>query len=232
MAVDAHCIKLSKTGGLYPFVRALGGSNLTVSPTTGRSLHSRQIKTNSDDDLPDRGSFLEEKSRLESNYEVQDMKMIQSSNVITTSSTIILPFSASVAYDAFSDVTRQPSWSPWLYSVSYIDDGMNARSETEWKMKLFGFQYSWRAISTRLDRPHFIEWQSTSGLRNGGRVQFEPLRSESGEVHCKMTMTMNFIAPTPVVLMFPNKIESLFRKVILKRTLYRFKEVVAAENAI
>jgi uncharacterized membrane protein len=231
MSVGSHCIKLynfSKIGSFYSFVSAVDGSNPTVNPKRRKCLQSRSTN---DDTVPLVNSCLSrEDPQLDFKYDMKDV-VSTSTNVITTSSSIILPFSASVAYDAFSDVTRQPTWSPWLYSVSYVEDRGNESLETEWIMKLFGFKYSWRAISTRLERPHLIEWISTSGLRNGGRVQFEPLVSKDGEGHCKMTMTMKFVAPTAIVRMVPNKIESLFQRVILKRTLHRFKEVIAAENA-
>lgn len=173
-----------------------------------------------------------EEQPLQNKYEPsEEQPEIIHKNLITTNSTIILPFPAAVAFDAFSDVTRQPSWSPWLHSVSYVENEIYPESETDWKMKLLGFKYSWRAINTRLVRPYVIEWKSTSGLRNGGKVLFEPIFSESGEDgHCKMTMSMNFIAPRPIILLFPNKIESIFREIILKRTLSQFREIVAAEN--
>lgn len=41
---------------------------------------------------------------------------------IVVSASIDLPFGADVAFDAFSDLPRQPSWSSWLNSVSYVDD--------------------------------------------------------------------------------------------------------------
>ncbi len=231
LSVGSHCFKLhnfSKLGSFHSFVSAVDGSNPTVSQKRRKCL---QTRVTNDDAVPLVNSCLSrEDPQLEFRYDVKDVAST-STNVITTSSSIILPFSASVAYDAFSDVTRQPTWSPWLYSVSYVEDRGNESLETEWVMKLFGFKYSWRAISTRLERPHLIEWISISGLRNGGRVQFEPLVSKNGEGHCNMRMTMKFDAPTAVVRMVPNKIESLFRKVILKRTLHRFKEVIAAENA-
>lgn len=230
MSISSHCIKLynfSKKGGFYSFVSAVDGSNPAVSPIKRKCLYSGT--TNNDAVSQVNNCLSREDPHLDFRHDVKDV-VSASTNAITTSSSIVLPFSASVAYDAFSDVTRQPTWSPWLYSVSYVEDRGSETLETEWVMKLFGFKYSWRAISTRLERPHLIEWISTSGLRNGGRVQFEPVMSKNGEGHCKMTMTMKFVAPAAVVRMVPNKIESLFRKVILKRTLHRFKEVVAAEN--
>jgi uncharacterized membrane protein len=44
---------------------------------------------------------------------------------ISVSAKIDLPFAADLAFDAFSDLPRQPSWSQWLHSVSYIDGDGN-----------------------------------------------------------------------------------------------------------
>ena len=41
---------------------------------------------------------------------------------VDVSSEIFLPFSAELAYDSFSDLTRQPEWSPWLHSVEYLPE--------------------------------------------------------------------------------------------------------------
>ena len=44
---------------------------------------------------------------------------------------IDLPFGADIAFDAFSDLPRQPSWSSWLRSVSYINnDGSSSRGRS------------------------------------------------------------------------------------------------------
>ena len=111
------------------------------------------------------------------------------------SASIELPFSAEVAFDAFADLPRQPSWSSWLRSVSYIDDDAddainndnddesNVRSSpspiplrrTRWTMAWRRLTFSWIAKSTVLDRPRQIDWESTSGLRNRGSVKFVPL---------------------------------------------------------
>ena len=47
-----------------------------------------------------------------------------SNKEIAVTASISLPFDAEVAFDAFSDLTRQPSWSSWLHSVSYIDENI------------------------------------------------------------------------------------------------------------
>ena len=63
--------------------------------------------------------------------EVDDKALKNNKKKIECSASIMLPFSADVAFTAFSDLTRQPSWCKYLHSVEYIglvnedDDGTN-----------------------------------------------------------------------------------------------------------
>jgi uncharacterized membrane protein len=153
-------------------------------------------------------------------------------NPIVVQSSIELPFPAQVAYDAFSDLPRQPTWSPWLQDVRYIDSG---RQVSRWTMKIAGLSYSWRSISTRQSRPHVIEWESTSGIRNKGRVDISFLSSSSTASTavdpscCRMTLTMAFQPPRVVVAIFRDDFSALKRQMeerILRRTLSNFRDVV------
>lgn len=151
----------------------------------------------------------------------------QKKNHIQVSSTIDLPFSAEIAFDAFSNLPRQASWSPWLKSVEYIDE---ASIETKWTMQsILGISYSWNAISTRLERPQVIEWESTKGLRNWGKVKFIP---QSKDV-TSMQLTLTFVAPRIVARFFRKRDGGLSRMVqtrIVGRTLRNFRRVVLAED--
>jgi uncharacterized membrane protein len=108
-----------------------------------------------------------------------------------------LPFSREVAYDAYSDLTRQPSWSSWLHSVDYIDDEKN---NSKWTMQFLKVKYSWTAIALKNQRPRVIQWQSTSGLRNFGMVEFIP--SDDENYPTLMTMQMAFVAPRAAAAVF------------------------------
>lgn len=121
---------------------------------------------------------------------------------IVVSASIILPFEADVAFDAFSDLPRQPSWSSWLHSVSYIDDdaddddysmklieeeerekrialyqkkdvNVDELRQTKWIMGWKKIRFSWKSKVTSMERPRSIEWTSISGLKNMGKVTFE-----------------------------------------------------------
>ena len=52
--------------------------------------------------------------------EEQEVTLARKKKLIECSASIMLPFSEDVAFDAFSDLTRQPSWCKYLHSVSYI----------------------------------------------------------------------------------------------------------------
>jgi hypothetical protein len=116
-------------------------------------------------------------------------------DVLVVSSSLEIPLETHIAFDAFSDLPRQPSWSPWLHSVEYIhknhhnepnnnnhtaaasssSSSVVSPPETKWTVCFRGFRFSWDAIHTRLQRPTLIEWESTSGLKNYGQVRFDPI---------------------------------------------------------
>lgn len=167
---------------------------------------------------------------------------------IVASARVTLPFSASVAFDAFSNLPRQPSWSPWLKDVRYIDDDTTVDTqtivdgiplrETQWTMGYRGFQFSWNAVSTRLERPYLIEWQSTSGLRNYGSVRFtEDATVAANGVddieHTEMVLSMKFIAPRVIAALFrrSNKIQDVM-ETMLRGTLLGFRDVVLEEDVL
>jgi uncharacterized membrane protein len=140
---------------------------------------------------------------------------------LSVSSELKLPFSAEMAYDAFSDLPRQPEWSPWLHSVEFMGSG----PDTKWTLKFMGLTYSWISIATRQDRPHLIEWESVSGLKNFGKVQFQPLSSRA----CHMAMTMTFVPPRLVSAVFRNTnggVKRFMESRMIGSSLRRFRDVI------
>jgi uncharacterized membrane protein len=139
-------------------------------------------------------------------------------NEIVVSSEIDLPFSAETAFDAFSDMSRQTSWSPWLRSVEYTDE---TRNTTLWKMKFLGISSSWLAVRTYEDRPHCICWTSIQGLQNQGRVDFIP---DNGSGPTRMKMTMTFQMPSLVARMLTSngKISRVVEKNMVQPSLENF----------
>jgi len=155
---------------------------------------------------------------------------------IAVSASIELPFPSSVAFDAFSDLTRQPSWSPMIRSVEYIESELTIDDDTpvtEWTMGLKGFKFSWKSISTVLERPYRIEWESISGLKNFGKIHFLDLHDDAGcHTKTRMTMSMTFFAPRVVSAMFrrSNKLANYVENKMILATLVRFRDIVLEED--
>ena len=174
-------------------------------------------------------------------------------NHIQVSSQIELPFSAEIAFDAFSDLPRQSTWSPWLTSVKYVNrektkngdsnDSSNNRAyqETKWTMKsILGVSYSWNAISTRLERPYLIEWESCKGLKNWGRVEFIPCSTTNATTTTTSTtttlmqLTLTFVAPRLVARWFQNHPDGGLARLVQQRivggTLRNFRDICLAHD--
>jgi uncharacterized membrane protein len=189
------------------------------SRTRGRSRRNMQPPTEQrEDDVEDLELSAEE------DYAADDNEPTKGHVDITTE--LELPFSMEVAFDAFSDLPRQPSWSPWLHSVSYVDPPGIENRETTWKLRYLGVRLSWNARNTRFERPYLIQWQSTSGMKNFGRVDFYP--SKENDAFTLMKMTLTFVVPGPVGRMFQNseRIKGIVKKRMLEPTLINFSTIV------
>ena len=178
-------------------------------------------------------------SNLEVDDEDEEVEEGLTKKDICVSASIDLPFDAEVAFDAFVDLPRQPSWSSWLRSVTYIDDEEQNKSElkysscgipfrsTKWTIGFRGLKFSWNAQSTTIERPTTIEWMSTSGLKNQGQVLFEENNGTT-----KMTLSMKFVAPRIVSSLFrrSSRITKFVEEKMLATTLQQFSEVVQEEE--
>jgi uncharacterized membrane protein len=151
---------------------------------------------------------------------------INSKGQIQVSTEIELPFPKTVAFDAFSDLSRQATFSPWLTSVKYLNGATqnSVGTITRWTLSYLGLRFSWNAVSTKQDRENgIIEWESVTGLRNNGRVEFHSLGERT-----QMKMTMTFTTPRLAARMLgeSNSIARLVENRILKSTLHNFRQVV------
>lgn len=148
-----------------------------------------------------------------------------SGGAIVVSAALELPFPKRVAYDAFSDLSRQSTYSPWLKSVEYIEGERNSvGSKTRWKLNYLGLRFTWKSISTLQDPQNgVIEWESITGLQNNGRVTFQELDND----RTFMNMTMSFTVPRIASrLLGPHKIASIVEKRILETTVCNFRQIV------
>jgi len=216
------------------------------------SSSSCSVKSSSTVDYPiaddiDVDDALQELNDLDDLAKGEDKNL--SKKMISVSASVKLPFSAQLAFDAFSDLRRSPSWSSWLHSVVYIDIdpsemkysecGIPMRP-TKWIMKIGKMQYSWDSEVNRLDPPYVIEWESTSGLKNMGVINFsETIVKAKGTsagaysgVLTDMTIKFNFNTPRLVarVLRKSKRISAFMEHKILLPTLLKFREVVMEKD--
>mmetsp|Transcript_34014 Transcript_34014/g.62555 ORF Transcript_34014/g.62555 Transcript_34014/m.62555 type:complete len:331 (-) Transcript_34014:60-1052(-) len=184
----------------------------------------------------------------------------KSKKLIECTASILLPFAEDVAFDAFSDLTRQPSWCKYLHSVEYIgitndDSDMEDTTtnniplrQSKWTVGVKGLRFSWTATDTNIVRPKRIEWESTSGLKNMGIVEFVPQTSPStATAAAATTTTTTTTTSTKTTLMkldfrfvTPRVVSSLFRRsgkirkytedVLLTNMLTDFRDVVLEED--
>jgi len=159
--------------------------------------------------------------------------------LIEIKSEIELPFSAEVAYDAYSDLSRQASWSSWLESVEVVgnqndgdgDDGSNNASKVEslWTSNMFGIRYSWTAVAVKNERPHTIRWKSVTGLRNEGIVRFYKKEGNAyNQGPTLMTLRMAFVAPRAVSAMIrrSKKLSNYVEEKMIAQSLEGFRDIV------
>jgi len=179
---------------------------------------------------------------------------------LMVSACIQLPFTADLAFDAFSDLPRQPSFSTWLHSVSYIHDDddteQNVRyspcgiplRETKWVLGWKKLRYSWNSKVTRVERPYVIEWESTSGLKNRGMIRFvelddvvgrttnddgnTELSSSASSVVTEMRISMALVAPVLVAKLFrrSTKVSAFMKRRMLDPTLLNFRDVLMTND--
>jgi len=206
-----------------------------------------------------------EESSTKQEEEIQ-IPSSSSKKEISVSASIVLPFQADIAFSAFADLPRQPTWSNWLHSVDYIDnndDDNNDIKQTnipemdgipdttprkkwvmQWKK---AFRFSWNSRVTNIVRPSLIEWESTSGLQNMGKIEFTERNGndekngneneneyENGTdgVTTDMVLTMKFIAPRIVASMMrrSDAISTLMEEKMLMPTLTNFRQIVMEQD--
>lgn len=146
---------------------------------------------------------------------------------ITVAVSLPLPFSDGIASSRFTDLPQMSRWSPWLNSVTYLDTA----GLTEWNLNIRGVRFSWKAQSQVLSKPKGIKWESISGLKNRGVVEFEPTSNDS----CIMQLKMSIIMPYILVSLFqgmPSVVQDFLQNKLLKWSLEMFRDVVKADLAL
>lgn len=183
------------------------------------------------DELRDYASTIEEVDELDltPSLETGENYQAMSSEIgreISIQVSLPLPFSDDIACNRFTDLPQQPRWSPWLNSVSYLGKG-----ETEWTLKVRGVEFRWKAISQFLENPKGIMWESTSGLKNKGRVEFIKVSENS----CLMKLKMTIRTPRIIATVFKTSgefVKEFVENKLLKWSLESFRDVVKADLAL
>ena len=80
-------------------------------------------------------------------------------------------------------------------------------------------------------RPNRIEWESTSGMKNFGTVEFAP-STVASTMETEMTLRFTFVAPRVVSSLFrrSGKIRRYTEDVLLANMLEDFRNVVVEED--
>lgn len=220
-----------------------------VRPTTECRMVNDQTSNNVDMISLDEDNEVDINYTSEEEEEVDDEALINNKKRIECSASIMLPFSADVAFSAFSDLTRQPSWCKYLHSVEYIDlveendDGDSGTNDSDlqiqdiplrsskWTVGIKGLRFSWTASDTRIIRNKRIEWASTSGLKNIGSVEFTPSSSSQSESTTHMTLCFIFVLPRLVSSLYRRlNIRKYTEEVMLADMLEQFRDVVIEED--
>ena len=145
-----------------------------------------------------------------------------------------------------TDIIQCSSWCKYLHSVEYIglvDEESESNTspnnsinnniplrQSKWTVSIKNLRFSWTASDTSIIRPNRIEWQSTSGLRNMGSVDFTP-QSSSSSTATEMTICFKFITPRVVSSLFRRsvKIRQYTEDVLLGNMLSDFRDAIVDE---
>jgi hypothetical protein len=213
-----------------PFESYVNGKGFLNVPSLSRALYGLSL-----DEMSDRVPTYENESRISETAVTSTESdsylattSFTSGRDITVSVSLPLPFSDIIASSRFTDLPQMSRWSPWLNSVTYLDESPGL---TEWNLNIRGVKFSWRAKSEILSNPKGIQWDSISGLKNRGVVEFEPTSEDS----CVMKMKMSIIMPYILVALFqgmPSTVQEFLQNKLLKWSLEMFRDVVKADLAL
>jgi uncharacterized membrane protein len=80
----------------------------------------------------------------------------------------------SAAYDQWTQFEEFPRFMDGVVSVVQIDD-----KRLHWVAEINGQREEWDAEIVRQEPDRLIEWRSTSGTKNHGRVEFRPVEGST-----------------------------------------------------
>lgn len=116
---------------------------------------------------------------------------VVSSKWLSSSVSLSLDTPSEEAYLLYSDLTQQPTWSPWLTSVQVLDKNTGL---SKWTLKKLGLEYSWSARNVdceNVQNGYSVCWESIDGLPNKGQAGFYT----DGSSKTTMTLTVRYDLP-------------------------------------
>eukprot|EP00970_Alexandrium_tamarense_P003040 scaffold436_cov188-Alexandrium_tamarense.AAC.23 len=106
--------------------------------------------------------------------------------------------------------------------------------QSKWTVGVKGMRFSWTARDKRIIRPNWIEWESTSGMKNSGSVEFIQLQSleNDGSTETEMKLCFTFVTPRIVSSLFrrSGRIRTYTEDVLLMSMLTDFRDAVVVED--
>jgi len=132
--------------------------------------------------------------------------------------TVDLDVPVSVAYNQWTQFEEFPKFMEGVQEVRQLDN-----KRLYWHAEIGGKEKEWIAEIAEQKPDECIAWHSTSGVRNAGRVCFEPLTED----RTRLTLVLDY-EPEGVVDAAGDALGVVSRRV--KRDLERFKEFIESRG--
>jgi uncharacterized membrane protein len=118
------------------------------------------------------------------------------------------------AYDQWTQFESFPLFMESVEQVKQLDE-----RHLEWTAEIFGRRLTWTAEITRQEPDRCVAWQSTSGPRNAGTVEFQPL----GPDRTMVTLDLD-VEPEGVIENLGDKLGALETQI--RNDLERFRDFI------
>eukprot|EP00238_Polyblepharides_amylifera_P004720 CAMPEP_0196587470 /NCGR_PEP_ID=MMETSP1081-20130531/57577_1 /TAXON_ID=36882 /ORGANISM="Pyramimonas amylifera, Strain CCMP720" /LENGTH=195 /DNA_ID=CAMNT_0041909661 /DNA_START=216 /DNA_END=803 /DNA_ORIENTATION=- len=126
-----------------------------------------------------------------------------------------------VAWELWDDVSRIPSWMPWVSSVEVVGE---KPTRTKWKLSTNqlgrNWEFSWIATNFTPIKYQKIHWSASEGINNRGAVRFFKKPNKQA---CEVSLTISY--EVPQVLESTGRALSPLVEGILQADMERFAKV-------
>lgn len=129
-------------------------------------------------------------------------------------------------FDLFSDLEKTPEWSSSLERVTRIPGN---ESMSDWQFSWRGVRLGWRAKDTERVEGRRIAWESVTGLRHTGSVDFEDCTPDGSNLGGKvtgtaMTMTVDYDVASLLAFVMESSLVSTFVEGAITADMQRFRQ--------